>query len=98
VRSAAVVKIAETVEAILKSLRPEELIACQVGAASPSAPAKMVAGISIPLRSAETTAIADIRVSLDLGDASVDFTARALAFDVAAPIVLSEAEAEAAIV
>ncbi|MBS0252294.1 MAG: hypothetical protein JSR78_14650 [Proteobacteria bacterium] len=96
--SATIVKVAETIEAILKSLRPEELIARQVGASSPSAPAKMVAGIGVPLRTAETTAIADIGVCLNLRDAGIDFAARAFAFDVAAPIVLAEAEAEAAIV
>ncbi|CCB67332.1 protein of unknown function [Hyphomicrobium sp. MC1] len=97
-RSATVVKVAQTIEAILKSLRPEELIACQVGAPGPSAPAKMVAGISIPLRTTETTAIADIGISLNLRDAGIDFAARAFAFDIATAIVLAEAEAEAAII
>jgi hypothetical protein len=96
--SAAIVKVAEAIEAIPKALTPEHLIARQIVSPGPSAPAEMIAGIEIPLRAAEAAAVADVGISLDLRNAGIDFAARALAFDIAAPIVVAEAERETAVI
>jgi hypothetical protein len=95
---AAVVEIAKTVEARLKLLGPEELVARKVAARSKSTPTKMRFDIAIPLRSAEATAVSIVGVRLDQRDARINFATRALAFNVSAPIILAEAEAEAAII
>jgi hypothetical protein len=50
--------------------------------------------IVAPFRTRETASEAIACVSLHLCDASVDFAARAFAFDVAPTIVASKAEAE----
>ncbi|MFA5958465.1 hypothetical protein [Hyphomicrobium sp.] len=96
--STTVVEITEAVEAILELLRAEHLIARQIGTGSIAAPAEMAADFGAPLRTAKTATESVVGFGLDLGDARVEFAACALTLDVAAPVILAKAEAEAAVV
>lgn len=96
--STAVVEITEAVEAILELLRAEHLIAGQIGPGGPAAPAEMAADVRTPLRAAKTATESVVGFGLNLGDARIEFAACALTFDLAAPVILAKAEAEATVV
>ncbi len=97
-RSRTVVKIAETVEAVLQLFGPAALLIKHGATGSPPAPLEMGSYIALPTLSAKSAPEPVVRICLDLRDAGVDFAASPLAFDIAPPIVGAELEGKAPVI